>query len=134
MPTKDSAISRNPVAQTALAPNRSASPELRGAMSAMPSATGMSAAPLCSGRVAADALQVVDEVEGRAQQGEEVQAQRGGGRGEGGVAEEADVERGVGRAPLQPDEERRAARRPPSSGTSTPGVVQPAPEPPRMIP
>ena len=85
MPTNDSAISRNPVAQTALAPNRSASPELRGAISAMPSATGMSAAPLCSGRVAADALQVVDEVEGRAEQGEEVQPQRGGGRGEGGL-------------------------------------------------
>ena len=48
-PTNDSAISRKPLAQTALAPNRSARPELRGAMIAMPSATGMSAAPLCSG-------------------------------------------------------------------------------------
>ena len=49
MPTNDSAMSTNPLAHTALAPNLSARPELRGAIIPMPMATGMSAAPLCSG-------------------------------------------------------------------------------------
>jgi hypothetical protein len=49
IPTNEAVIRANPLAQTALAPNRSASRELRGAMIAMPRATGISAAPLCSG-------------------------------------------------------------------------------------
>jgi hypothetical protein len=48
-PPKDSAMSTNPAAQTAFAPNRSARRVLDGAMTAIPTATGMSAAPLCRG-------------------------------------------------------------------------------------
>jgi hypothetical protein len=49
MPAKETATSRNPDATTSFGPQRAASRELCGAMTAIPTATGMSAAPLCSG-------------------------------------------------------------------------------------